>query len=33
MNKTNYIVIVNLERNKEIFKIDLLDKYKIIKKF
>ena len=32
-NKTNYIVIVNLERRKEIFKIDLLDKYKIQKEF
>ena len=32
-NKTNYIAIVNLERNKEIFKLDLLGKYKIIKEF
>ena len=32
-NKTNYIVVVNLEREKEIFKIDLLDKYKIVKEF
>ena len=32
-NKTNYIVIVNLEREKEIFKINLLDDYKIHKEF
>ena len=32
-NKTNYIVIVNLERKKEIFKINLLDKYNINKEF
>ena len=32
-NKINYIVIVNLERKKEIFKINLLEKYKIHKEF
>ena len=32
-NKINYIVIVNLEREKEIFKINLLDDYKIYKEF
>ena len=31
--KINYIVVVNLERNKEIFRINLLDKYKINKEF
>ena len=32
-NNINYIVIVNLEREKEVFKIDLLDNYKIHKEF
>ena len=32
-NNSNYIVIVNLERNKERFKIDLLDKFEINKEF
>ena len=32
-NKTNFIVIVNLERKKETFKIDLLDKCEIKKEF
>ena len=32
-NKTNYIVILNLENNTELFKINLLDKYKIEKEF
>ena len=32
-NKNNYIAIVNLERSKETFKINLLDKYKINKEF
>ena len=30
-NKTNYITVCNLEKYKEIFKIDLLDKYKVYK--
>ena len=32
-NKYKYIVIINLERSKEIFKIDLLGNYKIHKEF
>ena len=32
-NNSNYIVIINLEEKKEIFKIDLLDKYEINKEF
>ena len=32
-NNTNYIVIVNLEYRKEIFKIDLLDNFTIHKEF
>ena len=32
-NESNYIVIVNLERNKEIFEMNLLNKYKVIKEF
>ena len=32
-NKTNYIVVLNLEYNKELFKINLLDEYKIDKEF
>ena len=32
-NNSNYIAVVNLEREKEIFKIDLLDKFYIKKEF
>ena len=32
-NNSNYIAVNNLERRKEIFKIDLLDKYEISKQF
>ena len=32
-NNSNYIFVNNLEREKEIFKIDLLDKYNIYKEF
>ena len=32
-NNSNYIAVNNLERQKDIFKLDLLDKYEIAKQF